>query len=141
MWLKMRNFIECGDDDFEHHIALPTTSEEYDALVDKIIAKFEIENRDHASAVISVAIRRLPNDQPVTTLKYLIGCIVKSLANGIANHKHSLIEHASQITILKETIKAEPGDQEAIDKLQKAANEGSELAKNAMRELFPDQVN
>ena len=114
---------------------LPRSLEQFDILVDRVVKKYNIEDRHHAAAIISVAIRQLPNTQATTTLKFLGESVLKNLANYIANTKGDMLKHEGQVTQLADLIRQEPNNQEAWDGLRKAANDGSPLAKDQLAKL------
>lgn len=116
-------------------VFLPRTLEEFEELVDKVCTKFKLPQRDHAAAVISVAIRHLPNDSAVTTLDYLGHTVLKNMANTICNHKASVLQHNSQVQMLFEKLQHDPNDNQARDELEKAAREGSKVAQEALEKL------
>lgn len=119
-----------------NEILLPTTEKEFDDLVDQVMATFpRIPERDHAIAVISVAIRHLPNDQATTTLQYLGNTILKTLANHVANFKGEKVKHETQVNQLANLLVTNPNDAQALDQLEKWANEGSIYAKEALRKF------
>lgn len=114
-------------------INLPTTSQGFEDLVDVLMSKYGLTDRNHTAAILSVAIRHLPNHQATTTYQYLGHYILKNLANYLANHKSQVLQHESEVAQLVEMIKKDPSDQQAIDELQKAADQGSESAKAALK--------
>jgi hypothetical protein len=113
-------------------VALPTTLEEFDKLVDELCLKYTLANKEHAASVVSVAIRHLPNDQAETSHEYLISCIRKNLANGIAAFKGDTLKHEYQVKLLADELTVNPNNMQARDELQKAANAGSKCAVDAM---------
>lgn len=120
----------------DDEILLPVTEKAFDDLVDDIMTLYpQIPERDHAVAVISVAIRHLPNDQAVTTFKYLGHCVLKSLANHVANFKGEKVKHETQVTQLYNLLVTDPNNMQAKDQLQKWSNEGSKPAKEALAKL------
>jgi hypothetical protein len=116
-------------------VLLPTTVEKFDALVDDICMEYDLKDKRHAAAVISVAIRHLPNDQAFTTTTYLYNSIHKSLANHVASYIGDRSKHEVQIEMLCDKIKKDPNDQQAWDELQKAADQGSDIAKKWIEQL------
>lgn len=117
---------------FNKKIKLPTTLAQFDALVDRVVKKYNLEDAHHAAAIISVAIRHLPNDQAYTTLSYLGQSVIKNISNHVANHKSQSLQHSAQIAHLVNMLETDPGNIQAIDELQKAANDGSAEAKLAL---------
>lgn len=118
-------------------ISLPRSPDEFEALVDRVCKKYKLTVRDHATAVIARAIQHIDNYTNVTTLEYLGGAVLKNIANQIAKNKSDIIQHESQVKFLLDTIRQEPGNQQARDELEKAANDGSPFAKAALDELGP----
>jgi hypothetical protein len=119
-------------------VKLPTELSEYDLLVDKVFKKYNLKDKLHCAALISVAIRQIPNNQAYTSYKFLGESVMKNLANYIANYKGETLKHESQVRALVDIIKQEPLNQEAWDNLQKAADNGSEQAKKAILDLETD---
>lgn len=117
---------------------LPKSPEEFDSLVDLICRKYRLTDKHHAAAIISVAIRHLPNDQATTTLKYLGHSVLKNISNYVAYNKAEILKHESQVNQLVDMIKADPNNQQAWDELNKAASEGSDKAKAALALLQPE---
>lgn len=116
-------------------IALPITLNQFDALVDKVCIKYELTDKRHAGAIMSVAIRHLPNDQAHTTLKYLGDSVLRNLAGFVAGHKSDEYRHESQVDQLEALLTKEPLNAQARDELVKAANDGSQRAKDALERL------
>ena len=116
-------------------VKLPTTLEQFDKLVDKVVDKYHLIDKHHAAAIISVAIRHLPNDEGYTTYDYLGHSVIKNLANYVANHKGETLRHESQILQLKEMLIKDPNDAQARDSLQKAADAGHEAAKKILEDF------
>lgn len=117
---------------------LPTTEKEFDEIVDEVLRRFpQITERDHAVAVISVAIRHLPNDQATTTFRYLGHAVLKSLANHVANFKGERVKHETQVAQCFNLLTSDPFNMQARDALEKWANEGSIPAKDALARLEP----
>ena len=124
---------------FQRKIKLPTELADFDVLVDRVCAKYKLTDRNHAAAVISVAIRHLPNEQGYTTLDYLGHSVIKALANYVANYKAELMRHEDQVRIFFDRLVSNPNDMEARDKLQVAADQGSAAAKAALDKLVDKQ--
>lgn len=118
-------------------VYLPTTPEQFDSLVAKVVKKYKLSDSHHAAAIISVAIRHLPNEQATTKLKYLGHSVLKNLANYVAYHKAETMKHDSQIDQLVSLLRTDPNDQQAMDALTKAATDGSEKAKEAIAKFEP----
>jgi len=116
-------------------ISLPRTPEEFDLLVKAVVKKYKIDTPDLACAVIATRIQHMPVDQSTTTLEYLGGCVIKSLAYNIATHKLQTLNHKYQVDAIMNALKVNPYDQEARDALIKASNEGSGYAKEKLAEF------
>jgi hypothetical protein len=114
---------------FNKKIRLPISVAEYDTLVAKLIKKYGFAEKDHVSAVISVAIRHIDNQTAYTTYDYLAQCIWKQMANHVANHKGELIKHAVQVDQLVAMFKQDPNNQQVLDQLSLFASQGSDYAK------------
>ncbi len=127
------NHEDTGD--IHHDYALPTTLEEYETLVDLLVEQYDFKDRRHVAAVISVAIRQLPNHEDSTTLAYLGGWVRKSLANHVAYHMANVAKHDSQLEALASLLEKEPLNQQARDELMKAAVDGSDKAKELCKEF------
>lgn len=120
---------------FTRKVKLPTTIAEFDDLVARVVTKYRLEDAHHAAAIISMAIRHIPNHEAYTTLEYLGHTVMKNIANHIANHKSESLKHSAQIEHLIGLLNANPNDQQALDELQKAAQDGSESAKIALSKI------
>lgn len=120
---------------FKRKILLPTTPEAFDKLVDQIVDKYKLKDRNHAAAVIGVAIRHLPPAQAKVTHEYLGHYVIKNIANYVAQLKSNGIRHTAEVDQLVALIKKDPNDMQARDGLQKAIDEGSEYAKKVMEKL------
>jgi len=120
---------------FKTKIRLPISVEEYDNLTSRLCKKYKFSDKDHVAAVISVAIRHLPNEQAYSTLDYLAGCVYKQMANHVANHKGELIKHTVQVDNLIAMFKQDPNNQQILDELRKYADNGFEYAKNELAKL------
>lgn len=118
-------------------VKLPTTEADYDALVKMVIKSFGLKDAHHAAAIMSVAIRHLPNDQAYTTVDYLGQYITKNIANFVANHKSKLLQHEGEVAQLESILKLNPSDMQAFDALTKAASDGSLAARAALDRIQP----
>lgn len=119
----------------DHSFRLPTSPEDYDIMIATLCLTYGLKDPLHASAVCSVAIRHLPNDQSLVTSEYLYSCIVKSLANHVCNYKSQMAQHEAQVEMLVSKLEQDPYDQQARDELNKAAADGSKLAQLAVDKL------
>lgn len=122
-------------------IWLPRTPEEFDTLVERICKKFNLTERDHAAVVISAAISHIDNNTATTTLDYLGQSVLKNIANQIAFAKTSKIKHEAQVRFLADTLKQNPGNQQARDELEAAAKDGSKSAQAVIDQLSTVQTN
>jgi hypothetical protein len=116
-------------------VDLPTTPESFEQLIDVLVAKFDLPKRDHAVAVTANRIMHLPVDQDTTTWAYLGSCVKKNMAYQVAQAAGKNTAHRTQIDELVSIIKNEPNNMQAIDALDKAANDGSTYAKEALEKL------
>lgn len=121
-------------------IKLPTTVKEYEELVDKVVKKHKLQDKHHAAAIISVAIRHLPVTEAYTTLDYLGHYVIKNIANFIADHQAKVLRHESEIDQLANILTNDPNDGQARDALVKAKNEGSIYAAAALDKLEPNAI-
>lgn len=117
-------------------ILLPTTEKQFDTLIQKLMVKYNLPRYDHTAAVVANRIMHLPPDQAKTTERYLAHCVLKNMAYQVAQAKGSKIQHKIQIDAIMAELTVNPLNQQAIDALQKAANDGSDYAK-AMLNSFP----
>lgn len=108
----------------------------FDHLINELVRIYELTDREHAAAVVATRILHLPIDQCTTSLEYLYRCIVKNVAYQVATSQLSKLKHQIQIDQLVSQLKENPMDQQSLDALEKAANEGSHQAKEALRQLF-----
>lgn len=112
---------------------IPVSEQEFDDLVDDLMVLFpKIKDKDHAAAVVSVAVRHLPNDQATSTFEYFGYCVLKSLANHVANFKGEKVKHETQVAQYANALTVNPTDAQAYDQLVKWSNEGSTAAKKAL---------
>lgn len=114
-------------------VMVPTTVDEYNALVKVLVKKYKLPNSEHASVVIGNSIRHLPPHQAMTTYKYLGHCVLKNMAYQLAGDVCSKITHKTQIDNIVQMLMTHPNDQQAIDALEAAAKDGSEYAKEVLR--------
>lgn len=121
-------------------IRLPITLKEFDDLISIVVHKYKLEDAHHAAAIISNAIRHLPNSTCYTTLDYLGQTVLKNIANHVADHKSKMLQHSAQIEHLFHTLTSDPSDTQARDKLITAANDGSEEAKKALKRLETESI-
>lgn len=113
----------------ETKIQLPTNEAAFHALIDKLIKRFNLPDRDHATVVVANNIRRLPIDQPWSTEEYLGGCVLKHMAYEVAGAVGSNVAHRHQVDDIVAALEVNGNDQQARDALEKAALDGSEYAK------------
>ena len=122
---------------FKRKVKLPTTLDEFDKLSALIVKKYKLTDPHHAAAILSVAIRHIPNDEAYTTLDYLGHSILKNIANYVANHRGDTLRQKAQIDALAAMVKADPNNQQAWDELEKiAADSSQEGAKDARKAIL-----
>lgn len=125
---------------FNKKIKLPTTPDAFDKLVHKLATKYKFTDTHHVAAVISVAIRHLPATQAYSTLDYFGQYVSKAIANSVADFKNKQLRHEGEIDQLASLLRNDPNDVQARDRLQLAANEGSDYASKVLQALEPHQV-
>lgn len=116
-------------------IFLPTTSDEFEILIDRLVKDYKLPDRNHAAAVVSNRIMHLPPEQATATLEYFGHCVIKNIAFQLAQSKGQMVQHKNQINTLFATLTSTPGDTQARDTLEAAAKDGSEYAKEKLAEL------
>ncbi len=121
-------------------VVLPQTEKEFDVLVRKLVKKFKLPNEEHAAVVVANRIMHMPPDQATVTLEYLGNCVRKNVAYQVASAKGSKISHRVQVDALVANLKANLNDQQSRDALQKAANDGSDYAKEKIAEFFMENI-
>ena len=124
---------------FSRKIKLPTSSKEFDELTNLIIKKYKLTDAHHAAAILSVAIRHIPNEVAYVKMDQLGHYILKNLANYVAHTKGEQIKHEGQVAQLVSMIKQDPNNQQLRDELQKASDEGSLTAKIALNKLLAEE--
>jgi hypothetical protein len=120
---------------FFNKVRLPISIEEYDNLTDKLIRKYGFKDRDYVKSIVSVAIRRLPNENAYITLDFLAQCIWKAMSNHVAAHVGDLIRHTVQVDQLVSFLRQNPNDCQTLDQLRKYASDGFEYAKTELAKL------
>lgn len=123
----------------EYKVWLPNIGEEFDAIVATLMEHYGFTDPDRVGAILANRIQHLPVDQSTTTLEYLGGCVRKSIAYDLARLKAQEIGHKLEVGQLVAMLKANPNDDEPRNHLQMAADAGSKLAKQALKELFPQE--
>lgn len=124
---------------FSRKIRLPITQLEFDELCAKVVKKFKLVDPHHAAAIMSHAIRHIPNEEAYTTMDYLGQYILKNIANYVAHTKSEGLKHEAEVRAVENELKQNPGNMQARDALEKACLEGSPLAKQAYERLYPGQ--
>lgn len=122
-------------------VRLPNTEQEFDSLVDTIVRRYHLSNREHAAAVVANRIQHLPPEQSHATIGFLGRCVIKNIAYQIAQAKSSQIHHKQQVDMLVSQLTSDPNDQQARDALDRAVKEGSEYAKAQADRLPPPSGN
>lgn len=119
---------------------LPVTDEEFKTLVEKVYASLVFDGvdteREHIAAVISQRIQHLPPEKAYETVKYFKSCVIKNMAYQLAVSQSSKLNHKHQIEQIESYLATNPNDQQAIDQLEKAAKDGSELARTALEKFL-----
>jgi len=121
-------------------VKLPTTPEAFDALVEKVCKKYNLPDKTHAAAVISLAIQHLDKSTAYVSMDHFGHSVIKSIAYGVAKFKGDMIRHQDQVNQLAAALELDPNDAQARDQLQTAADQGSFAAKTALAKLAaPDE--
>jgi hypothetical protein len=121
-------------------ITLPTTLDEFESLVTSLLDGFhESVDRDLITAVVANRIMHLPVTEASVSADYFRNCVIKSMAYGLAAEKSTKLAHKRQIEQLDQLLKDNPHDQQALDALQKAAEDGSEIAKEILAKYTPGE--
>jgi hypothetical protein len=118
---------------------VPITEDEFDELVKEVIERYKLPNREHAEAVIANRICHLPPDQALVSLEYLGHCVIKNIAYQIAQNRGQKMNHKIQIDQLDSILTNNPLDQQALDALSKASEEGSEYAKEILNKYMKNE--
>lgn len=124
-------------------ILLPITDESFESLIDQLMAFYPLPNREHASAVVAQRIMHLPPTQATCTLEYLADCVWKNAAYQLAENRSKKANQKMQIDQIDAFLKNDPNNQQALDALAKAADEGSDYAKEILakyRDPIPPNV-
>ena len=119
-------------------IQLPTTEKEFDAFVKKLCKTYKFKNAEHVSAIVAQRIQHLPPDQDVCDSLYFAACVRKNMAYQVAVHKSQWIQHKMQVEQLEMVLKADPLNQQALDALEKAVQDGSPMAREVLNKYRPD---
>lgn len=122
---------------FKRKIPLPRTQTEFKTLVDKVVEKYDLPNKDHAAAVIGIAITHTARDQAFVTMDHLGYSVIRNIAYQVAQSTVSEMNHKNQIDQLSAMLSSDPFNQQALDQLEKASKEGSDYAKEALTKLKP----
>ena len=113
-------------------VILPTTSDEFDALIKILVENYKLPSYEHAAAVVANRIMHMSPTEATTTHEHLAHCVLKNMAFQVAQAKGSQIQHKFQIDQLDAILKNNHFDQQALDALQKATDEGSTYAKEIL---------
>lgn len=114
------------------NILLPQTEEEFEELVDELVLRYTVKDRTHVAVVLANQIQRFPADQYLTTIEFLGGMILKSIAYSVALHKSRTLSQRHQIDLIAAQLKYNPLDQQALDALETASKDGIEYAKEIL---------
>lgn len=120
-------------------IYLPQNEKEFDQLVHTLCKKYKLPNAEHAAAVVANRIQHLGPDQATSTLEYFGHCILKNIAYQVAEHRSKTIQHKMSIDQLMTLLKNNPNDQQAVDALEQAVNQGSQYAKEQLAKIRPEK--
>lgn len=119
----------------ETTVSFPRTAKEFDALVDRLVKKYKLQNRQHAEAIVINRTMHAPPDQDQTTLEYLGRCILKNQAYQLADYLGKKASHVAQVDQWIAMLTSNPDDQDPRDHLEKAINAGSLYAKEQFGKL------
>lgn len=108
-------------------VKLPVTSEEFDSLVDKLVKRHNFDKQQTVS-ILAQIIRFLPKDQMYVPMKHIIHSLLKVQANDVADKK---LDELKLEYLIAEYNKDQSNPQ-VITALQKLADSGSQLAKDAL---------
>ena len=131
-----RKKTQLGFEMKDETIYLPTDADSFNALIDELVMKWQLPNREHAAAVVAKRIMHLPVDQATTTHRYLAHCVVKDLAYQTARFCGQTIAHNSQIDALVSALTTDPLDQQSRDQLETAYLDGQGAAKDYCKEAL-----
>lgn len=126
---------------FNRTVKLPTTDCEFEALVTRVMQAYKLDNRQHTAAIIAGAIQHLPPSQAYAKMDYFGHSALKNLSYQLARNKANSIAHEMAINVLEANLAANPGDMQSMDQLDKAAKEGSLLARAAIDKMTPKPEN
>lgn len=116
----------------EKVIPLPITVGDFELLIDQLMKKFKLPDRQHAIAIVANRIQHLPPDQSTSTLEYLGNCVLKNLAYQIAQQQGNKVQHIMQVDQLIAQLTSDPHDAQPRDMLEKAVASGSTYAKEQL---------
>jgi hypothetical protein len=102
---------------------------EFEFLVSQICKKYKFKAVDHVKAVVALRIQHLPPDQGTTTLQHMADCVRKNMSYQLCQHITMSLKHRAELEQLDHMLTENPFNQQALDAIHKAANEGSEEAK------------
>ena len=134
--IPINPYETISDDNVE--FVVPQNEQEFEFLVQKISESLAV-SEDNVRSVISLRICHLPNDNPNTTLKFLKGCVQRSIAQQVAYKISQQVRHRDQIEALDTLLSTDPFNQQALDSLEKASNEGSALAAQVLAKYKPPE--
>lgn len=119
-------------------VLLPQTEGQFDDLIRFLVRTYNLPDEEHAAVVVANRIRHSAVDQAYVTMDSLAQAVQRNIAYQVAESKGSKISHKLQVENLKALLKTEPNNQQAVDALEAAKNEGSTLAAEALEEIFPN---
>lgn len=115
---------------------VPTTQAEFDTLIKKVKKTYkQIQNMEHAEAVIANRIQHLPPDVATTTIQYLGFCVIKNMAWQLADSRGKTLHHKSQIDDFYQQWIQDPANAKAYDAIAKAALDGSAYASETLLKI------
>lgn len=125
----------------EMKVDLPRTVEAFDQLVQDIITCFKFGpdlDPKQIAGIVSVALRRLPNDCGSTTIGFLGNTVVRQICAQICNFKSQVISAEIKAETLIHRLAADPNDQQSLDELQQFANDKLPMAEKFIKRFYDD---
>lgn len=122
-------------------VSLPRSVEEFDQLVQDVITCFKFKNdidQKQIAGIISVALRRLPNECGSTTIGFLGNTVVRQICAQICNFKSQVISAEIKAETLIHRLAADPNDQQSLDELQKFADDKLPMAESFLKRFYGD---
>lgn len=116
----------------------PQSRDALEKLIENVIETNGFEDDHHAAALICGALMRLPQPEPKKTMTFLGDTVRRHITWTLAQHKQKELAfegHVAFVNSLKDLLMTDPNNQEAVDELQKLANQGSAEAKIVLAEF------